>query len=102
MSTAYLVEECQGLDGDVEADKVNQLVHRLHLLVQLGRIKDGVGESSVDPSQECFHQLCVNLTFLDRHGKEGEIYLDEFGSQTEKEEKIKGNLKCVSLLTYPC
>ena len=49
MITAYLVEECQGLDGDVEADKVDQLVHRLHLLVQLGRIKDGVGESSIDP-----------------------------------------------------
>ena len=78
--TVYLEEECQGLNGDVEADKVDQLVHRLHLLVKLSGIKDGVGESSIDPGQECFHQLCVNLTFLDRHGKEGEVYLDEFGS----------------------
>ena len=80
----YLVEECQGLDGDVEANKVHQFVHRLHLLVQLGGVQDGVGKSSVDPSQERFHQLCVNLAFLDRHGEEGEVYLDEFSSKAEK------------------
>ena len=80
----YLVEECQGLDGDVEADQVDQFVHRLHLLVQLRRVQDGVGEGSVDPGQERFHQFCVNLAFLDRHGEEGEIYFDEFSSQTEK------------------
>ena len=81
----YLVEECQGLDGDVEANKVHQFVHRLHLLVQLGGVQDGVGESSVDPGQERLHQLCVNLALLDRHGEEGEVYFDEFSSKAEKE-----------------
>lgn len=104
----YLVEECQGLDGDVEADQVDQFVHRLHLLVQLGGVQDGVGEGSVDPGQERFHQLCVNLAFLDRHGEEGEIYFDEFGSQTEndnikKDNTRQGKFKCrCVILTYLC
>ena len=80
MLTPHLVQECERLDGDVEADEVDQLVHRLHLLVQLGGIEHGVGEGPVDPGEERLHQLRVHLPLLDRDGEEGEVNLNEFRS----------------------
>ena len=78
---SHLVEECERLDGDVEADEVDQLVHGLHLLVQLLGLQHRVGEGSVDAGQESFHQLGVNLALLHGGGEEGEVDLDKFGGQ---------------------